>query len=188
MSRGGETFHRLRTRRRSSECAGGHARTPARDTHGARVTVHYRFHPLCGRELEVVSTPRSADGGAVTVADPTGRRLKIPCWMLSTEAGELGLTAQAEVGVRALLNLAELLKAHLSPPEPATTRDSLSPTSESAERRKTRGAASTGGRSRRTKRRSASHRARSQAKSDVGRADGAGARERARGTTRQEER
>jgi len=46
--------------------------------------------------------------------------------MLSTEAGELGLTAQAVVGVRALLNLVELLKAHLSPPEPAATSDSLS--------------------------------------------------------------
>ena len=187
MSRGGGTFRRPRTRRRSRERAGGHARTPARDTHGARVTVHYRFHPLCGRELEIISTPRSADGGAVMVADPTGRRLKIPCWMLSTEAGELGLTAQAVVGVRALLNLAELLKVHLSPPEAATRSDSLSPTSVSAERRRTGGAASTGGRSRGGKRGGASHRARPQAKRRVGRADGTRAREAARGTRRQEE-
>ena len=181
-------MRRLRTRRRSKERAGVRARTPARDTHSARVTVQYRFHPLFGRELEVISTPRSANGGAVTVADPTGRRLKIPCWMLSAEAGELGLTAQAVVGVRALLNLAELLKAHLSPPESAATSDSLSPTSKSAERRKTRGAASTGGRSGRGKRRGAPHRARSRAKGSGGRVDGARTREGARGTRRQGDR
>ena len=145
------------------------------------------FTPCAGVN-EVISTPRSADGGAVTVVDPTGRRLKIPCWMLSAEAGELGLTAQAMVGVRALLNLAELLKAHLSPPAPATRSDSLSPTSESAQRRRTRGAASTGDRSGRGKRRGTSHRARSQAKRNVGRADGARAREGARGTRRQGDR
>jgi hypothetical protein len=166
----------------------GDATTLTRNTHSsssATVEVHYPFHPLCGHELEVVRASRSADG-AVTVADPTGRRLKIPSWMLSAEAAELCLSAQASVSARALLNLAELLETHLPQPscEPQEAEDRLSPAGPGPERRSIREAASTRGRAGRGTRR-ASRGARSQAQSGGGGADGTSAGEDASSTGRQ---
>ena len=65
-------------------------------TPGSKVTVHYPFHPLRGRALEVVCAPRPGNGdGAVTVLEPTGQRLKIPCWMLSPAAAQVRLAERA---------------------------------------------------------------------------------------------
>ena len=48
-------------------------------------------------------------GGAITVAAPSGRRLKIPSWMLSPAAAETALSSRASMDVRALLSLADLV-------------------------------------------------------------------------------
>ena len=48
-------------------------------------------------------------GGAITVTAPSGRRLKIPSWMLSPAAAETVLSLQASMDVRALLSVADLV-------------------------------------------------------------------------------
>jgi len=75
---------------------------------GSRVTVHYRFHPLHGQQLEVACRPRREDG-RVTVIDPTGVRLKIPGWMLLPEAARHSLSCEAAISDRALLRLCDLI-------------------------------------------------------------------------------
>ena len=160
--------------------ARGHAvgSTSGRDTQSrsSTVHVHYRFHPLHEHDLALVHTPRAVDG-ATTVVDPTGRRLKIPAWMLSPEAGELRLGEQARAGVRALLSVVQLLADRLMLPEPDAVDDSLSPNEKSRERRRTSGAASTGRRSRgdraRVASRASAHRAGARAKGDRDQAHGA---------------
>jgi hypothetical protein len=79
---------------------------------GLRVTVHYPFHPWCGRELEVLCVPRDRQE-SVVVVDPNGGHLKIPRWMISIEAGRYTLSEQAEIDPQALLGLARLLPAVL---------------------------------------------------------------------------
>ena len=49
------------------------------------VTVHYPFHPLHDRRLEIVSWPRRIHK-AVTVRHPDGKSLKIPLWMRQPDA------------------------------------------------------------------------------------------------------
>ena len=56
------------------------------------VTVHYPFHPLHDRRLEVLAWPRQAHN-AVTVKHPDGQSLKIPLWMLQPEAADVRLNA-----------------------------------------------------------------------------------------------
>ncbi len=93
-------------------------------TPGSKVTVRYPFHPHRGRDLEVVCAPRRGNGdGAVTVVDPTGQRLKIPCWMLSPAAAQVRLAEQAEVDVRALLWLADLVAPFFGDAEAEGGRD-----------------------------------------------------------------
>ena len=112
-------------RRRSRDSADGDAATrthttPSVDT--THVRVFYAFHPLHGVSLRVVRRPARGDG-AVCVIDPTGRRLKIPVWMLSPEAGDRTIAARAHLGRDALLRLTSLL----TPPLEAESRvhDSL---------------------------------------------------------------
>ena len=47
--------------------------------------------------------------GALTVIDPQGSRLKIPSWMVSAQASGYHLSQRAEIGIRALLALTNLL-------------------------------------------------------------------------------
>ena len=77
------------------------------------VQVFYPFHPLHGATLQVVRRPKRGDG-AVSVIDPTGRRLKIPVWMLLPDCAEIKITEQPHLSKEALLSLASLL----SPPDP----------------------------------------------------------------------
>lgn len=91
--------------------------TSSRDTRCLRFTVHYRFHPLHGRELEAVVMPRREDG-VVTVEDSAGVRLKIPRWMLLPDAARLTIAAQASVALRPLLAIVELLADLLPQAEP----------------------------------------------------------------------
>jgi hypothetical protein len=75
---------------------------------GLRVTVHYPFHPLCGRELDVLCTPRDLAQSIVAV-DPRGGHIKIPRWMTCRDAARFHLSDQPDIDARALLALARLL-------------------------------------------------------------------------------
>jgi hypothetical protein len=72
------------------------------------VQVFYRFHPLHGYSLRVIRRPKRGDG-AVSVLDPTGKRLKIPVWMLSSAAANIKMAEQGLLSKEALLNLTSLL-------------------------------------------------------------------------------
>jgi len=82
-----------------------HNTLSAETTH---VQVFYRFHPLHSSTLQIVRRPKRGDG-AVSVIDPTGRRLKIPMWMLLPDSAEIKITEQAHLGKEALLSLVSLV-------------------------------------------------------------------------------
>jgi len=73
------------------------------------VTVHYSFHPLHKRCLDVVAWPRQA-ANAVTVQHPDGKTLKIPLWMLQPEAARFVLSEQPELAASGLLALVDVVQ------------------------------------------------------------------------------
>lgn len=73
-----------------------------------RVTVHYRFHPLAGMELEVVSAPRRVEL-PITVRGLDGIAIKIPRWMTEPAAGAVQISELAALPIEALLAVAALL-------------------------------------------------------------------------------
>jgi hypothetical protein len=100
-----------RGRRRQARSGHGDEDTHAHSTLSAETTdvhVFYRFHPLYRSTLQIVRRPKRGDG-AVCVIDQTGRRLKIPVWMLSPEAAGIVISEQAHLSKQALLSLASLL-------------------------------------------------------------------------------
>ena len=82
-----------------------HSTLSAETTH---VQVFYRFHPLYSSTLQIVRRPKRGDG-AVSVIDSTGRRLKIPMWMLLPDSAEIKIAEQAYLSKEALLSLASLV-------------------------------------------------------------------------------
>ena len=74
-----------------------------------RVQVFYPFHPLHGATLQIVRKPKRGDG-AVSVIEPTGRRLKIPVWMLLPECAEIKISERPRLSKEALLSLTSLLR------------------------------------------------------------------------------
>jgi hypothetical protein len=90
---------------------GAHNTLSAEITH---VCVIYPFHPLHGVSLRVVRRPKLGDG-AVCVTDPTGRRLKIPVWMLSPDSAEMKIVDRAHLSRDALLSLTSLLATRRDP-------------------------------------------------------------------------
>ena len=101
--------------------AGAHeARAPvARNTLPSTVTVRYPFHPLAGRELEVLnwhprcrghggSTAQSHPEGCVTVRGPDGFDLKVPQWMLSPSAA-VEISSEIIIDIAALQALLALV-------------------------------------------------------------------------------
>ena len=72
------------------------------------VQVFYPFHPLHGATLQIVRRPKRGDG-AVSVIEPTGRRLKIPVWMLVPDCAEIKITERPHLSKEALLSLTSLL-------------------------------------------------------------------------------
>ena len=98
----------------------------AHNTLSAEIThiqVFYPFHPLHGATLQIVRKPERRDG-AVSLIDPTGRRLKIPVWMLLPECAEIKITERPRLSMEALLSLTLLLPTpHNS--EKNTGRDTL---------------------------------------------------------------
>ena len=102
---------RGRVRQRGRRSGHGDEDTHAHSTLSAETThvhVFYRFHPLCSSTLQIVRRPKRGDG-AVSVIDQTGRRLKIPVWMLSPEAAGTVISEQIHLSKEALLSLASLL-------------------------------------------------------------------------------
>jgi hypothetical protein len=94
--------------RRSKGCENADSSKCTHKTIGSTVKVYYVFHPLHGQELEVACRPRREDG-CVTVIDPEGVRLKIPGWMLLSEAERHALSNQAAISGSALIGLCDLI-------------------------------------------------------------------------------
>ena len=74
--------------------------------------VAYPFHPLHGATLQILRRPKRGDA-AVCVIDPTGRRLKIPAWMLSRDSAEIQIGERPQLSKGALLSLAPLIASQL---------------------------------------------------------------------------
>jgi hypothetical protein len=73
------------------------------------VQVFYPFHPLHGYSLRISRRPKRGDG-AVSVIDPVGKRLKIPVWMLLSDAAAITIAEKACLSRESLLNLTSLLE------------------------------------------------------------------------------
>jgi hypothetical protein len=102
---------RRKVRRRGPGSADGRGGTHAHNTLSAESThvqVFYPFHPLRGTTLQILRRPKRGDG-AVSVLDPTGRRLKIPLWMLAPDCGGIEVIQEPHLGKESLLTLASIL-------------------------------------------------------------------------------
>lgn len=86
------------------------------------IRVLYPFHPLCGASLQVIRRPKRGNGAA-SVLDPTGRRLKIPLWMLSLDSAQMHISDQAHLSRESLLSLTSLLAPLMD--STGRTRDNL---------------------------------------------------------------
>ena len=85
-------------------CENEYSTTTTLNTMLSTVTVHFPFHPLHNRCLDVVAWPRQATS-AVTVRHPYGKTLKIPRWMLQPEAARFHLSDQVDLAAGARLEL-----------------------------------------------------------------------------------
>jgi hypothetical protein len=114
--RGSKACDPVTTRRRALRNEREDANTRAHNTlsaGAAHVQVFYPFHPLHGKILRVICRPKTGDG-AVTVMEPSGRRLKIPVWMLASDCAGAEIKDRAHLGKEALLTLASLLTTVLT--------------------------------------------------------------------------
>ncbi len=93
-------------------CESVDCNTHNQNTISSRIKVYYPFHPLQGCELDVINKPKKEDGAATVIA-PDGARLKIPIWMVSSQAAQIELSEKAEISVRALVALVHLLEPFL---------------------------------------------------------------------------
>ena len=108
---------RRKSRRQGRRNAHGDDGIHAHNTLSAETThvqVFYPFHPLHGATLQIVRRPKRGDG-AVSVIDPTGRRLKIPVWMLLPECAEIRITERPRLSKEAFLSLTSLLSTPHDP-------------------------------------------------------------------------
>ncbi len=111
VENGGEPGHRRDAKRWWAVATGTQTTLSAETTH---VRVFYAFHPHHGLSLRVVRRPALGDG-AVCVIEPTGRRLKIPRWMVSPECPDPIIVERAHLSQDALLSLTALLATHVGP-------------------------------------------------------------------------
>ena len=116
-----------------------HNTLSAETTH---VEVFYPFHPLHSAALQILRRPKRGDG-AVSIIDPTGRRLKIPVWMLLPECAEIKITERPRLSKEALLSLTSLLPAPHNPED--HDRDTLLQTAVDGRKGGHRGATKTSG-------------------------------------------
>lgn len=129
----------VRRNARGDDGIGAHDTLSAETTH---VQVFYPFHPLHGVLLQIVRKPKRGDG-AVSIIEPTGRRLKIPVWMLLPECAGIKIAERPRLGKDALLSLTVLLPALHNPKEHG--RDNLLQTAVDACEGGHRGATKTSG-------------------------------------------
>ena len=101
----------MRYRHRERSCGYAGDETDAHNTLSpdkTSVRVFYPFHPLHRAILQILRRPERGDG-AVCVLDPSGRRLKIPVWMLEPECARITISGRPHLGKEALLSLALLI-------------------------------------------------------------------------------
>jgi hypothetical protein len=90
------------------------ARLPAK-SHNAQhsknaktVTLHYRWHPLCGATLRVLRQQKYGDRVCLICEGPSGTSCSFPSWMCSPESSGFTLGAP-QISVEALVELRHLL-------------------------------------------------------------------------------
>ena len=145
VGRRSNEYHPMTGRRRGRDSERADGDTHAHNTlspDNPDVQVIYPFHPLHGATLQTLRRPKRGDG-AVCVIDPSGRRLKIPVWMLSWECAEMTISERPYLSKEALLTLATLIASQRDS-EPRV-HDDLLQTSVSECEGGHRGAASTSG-------------------------------------------
>jgi hypothetical protein len=99
----------------------GDAKRCTQNTRSLRSRIHYPYHPLSGRELEVAVVPR--DGrGPVTVWPPAGDRLKVPAWMLSAFSALVTLSERPSLSKTALMALVALVELAADERRPGSLR------------------------------------------------------------------
>ena len=64
--------------------------------------------PAFGGPEQVIRKPKRGDG-AVSVKGPTGKRLKIPAWMLTPDSSDVQIAEQPHLSMEALLSLTSLI-------------------------------------------------------------------------------
>jgi hypothetical protein len=77
----------------------------------AEVQVFYPFHPLYGSTLKILRRPKRGDG-SVSVIDGSGKRLKIPVWMLLPDCTVIKVSEEVHLSKQSLLSLMLLLSPH----------------------------------------------------------------------------
>ena len=86
---------------------GGGLATTLQNTNRSTITVHYRFHPYAGQELEVIHYPvRRCEW--IIVRSPRGSSLKITQWMVQPSASEIVISANPILSANSLARLMEL--------------------------------------------------------------------------------
>ena len=93
------------------------------------VRIHYPFHPLAGRDLELAEPPRHGQCGEwFTCRLPDSTHAKIPRWMCRPEAAAVGrVDDQPRCSVGALQELLDLIETFGSKSDCQTTRGNVAP-------------------------------------------------------------
>jgi hypothetical protein len=75
--------------------------------------IHYRYHPFCGTEVEVVRALRRFGEESFVVKLPDGHQIAVPAWMLDAVfCHQLPQRDHPLIALKALLQLAELIERH----------------------------------------------------------------------------
>ena len=78
------------------------------NTIGSRIKIYYPFHPLCGREFEVLRKSNNRDG-SILIGVPDGFNKQIPLWMTEQQASFYRISEKPEISLKALFSLIELI-------------------------------------------------------------------------------
>lgn len=76
--------------------------------------VHYKFHPLSGKHVQIVGTREKPEGDTFIVRDVDGRRRYVPAWMLQPHTAHIKARATAAVSHAALRDLRRIVASILS--------------------------------------------------------------------------
>ena len=94
-------------------CVGGSR--PRHNAHNrpSRLTIHYRFHPHVGTQVELVSRRPSPAGASLVVRLPDGCPLTVPEWMTCADAGLLEIRDTPRFPPEALSELRVIIDSFL---------------------------------------------------------------------------